>query len=363
MPLTRLIINNLRNLQAVELRTHSRLNIIYGENGSGKTSLLEGVHLLGLGRSFRSHRTKPLINYEADKLTVFGELNRDGQSTRIGVEKSREGDTHLRVDGRNVVSAAELAGHLPVLALNADSFALVSGPPKPRRQLLDWIAFHVEPSFMGIWRNLQHCLKHRNSLVRRGRISTAELEPWDLQLGGLSADIDGIRRASFDALMEALGPPESLLPGVGSLEMSYRRGWRAGEDYRTILEQSLESDLQRGFTQTGPHRADIRITVNGENAAEVLSRGQQKVLVAALVVGQGRVFKRLAQRQVVYLVDDLPAELDVSHSRQLGTWLDELDAQVFVTGVEKDSLTGMWPSDQLVHAHVFHVEHGRVSQE
>ncbi|MCW8195561.1 DNA replication/repair protein RecF [Proteobacteria bacterium 005FR1] len=362
MPLTRLIVDNLRNLKHVELKPHPRLNVIYGANGSGKTSLLEAVNMLSLGRSFRSHRSKPIINYDTDRLTLYGEVGLE-RVTRIGVEKTRQGDTSIRVDGRNILSAAELAEHLPVLALNADSFELITGSPKLRRQLLDWLAFHVEPSFYGVWRNLQHCLKQRNSLLRRGRISGPELRPWDQQLVTLSAAIDEHRRRSFSPFLDALNSLEDLLPGVGEINLEYRRGWKRGEDYQELLEAHLEQDLLRGFTQVGPHRADIKITVNGENAADVLSRGQQKVVVAALVVAQGMVFNQHTGKQVLYLVDDLPAELDQDRSRQLGGWLSGLNAQVFITGVEQGALIGMWPETELQNAAVFHVEHGKVSQE
>jgi DNA replication and repair protein RecF len=362
MPLTRLTVSNLRNLKQVELKPHPQLNLIYGKNGSGKTSLLEAINILGLGRSFRSHRPKPIINYDTDKLTLYGEIE-GARAAKIGVEKTRQGETTIRIDGRNVTSAAELAEHLPILSLNAGSFELITGPPKLRRQLLDWLTFHVEPTFLKTWRDLQHCLKQRNTLLRRGRIRAFELRPWDQQLVSLSASVDALRRASFAPFLAAMEDFGGLLPHVGKISLDYRRGWKSGEDYQQLLENSLEQDLLRGHTQTGPHRADIRITLNGENAGDVLSRGQQKVVVAALVVAQGRVFNKLTGKQVIYLVDDLPAELDATHSRKLGNWLASLNAQVFITGVEKTALTAMWPEERLNQASVFHVEQGQVEKQ
>lgn len=361
MALQRLTVSNLRNLRQVNIEPQPRLNLIYGENGSGKTSLLEAINMLGLGRSFRSNRFKPIINYDAESLTLFTELG-GLEAHRIGVEKNRQGETTIRMDGRNVLSAAELAEHLPVLTLNASSFDLITGPPTPRRQLLDWLAFHVEPDFFRAWRDLQVCLKQRNSLLRHGRIRDSELRPWERQLVVLAEKIDELRQSSFTSYLEALRSLEPALPTPGELRLEYRRGWKAGESYQDILEAGREQDLQRGFTQSGPHRADIRIIVNGENAADVLSRGQQKVLVAALVVGQGRVFNQLSSSPLVYLVDDLPAELDLGHSRLLARWLRDVDAQIFVTAVERQALLTMWGEDAQSAA-VFHVEHGTIVPE
>lgn len=360
MPLIRLAVSNLRNLLQVDLQPGSRVNILFGANGSGKTSVLEAINLLGLGRSFRTHRVKPLIRYGEDRLVVFGELELEGGRTRIGVEKHRQGETNIRIGGRTVWSAAELANHMPLVAINSDSFSLVEGPAKPRRQLLDWLVFHVEPGFLQAWRNAQHCLKQRNSLLRHGRIDPRDLEPWDRQLGDLAERIDQARQSTFQHYLQALKELEGLLPGLGDLSLEYRRGWKQGAAYREVLAEQLAADVRRGSTQTGPHRADIRITIDGEDAADVLSRGQQKMVVSAMLVTQGRVLNRITGKPVIYLVDDLPAELDEAHRQRLGHWLAELDAQIFVTGIEKEAMVEMWPAELVNQLRLFHVEQGRV---
>lgn len=364
MPITRLQLTNLRNIRSATLAPGPGINLIYGDNGSGKTSLLEGIHLLGLARSFRSTHHVPLVSYGEQEVTVYGELVEDEHCYRLGIAKSRNGETTLRQDGTPLQSAADLAQLLPVLSLNSSSFDLINGPPKPRRRLLDWVAFHVEPAFLGIWRNLQHCLKQRNSLLRHGKISARELAPWDDQLVCCADQIDQIRARSMTLFIEAFQSLGELLPGVGAIQLVYQRGWNKDIAYREALAQHLEQDFTRGYTQAGPHRADLRISINGGAASELLSRGQQKIVICALLLAQGVIFKSQKGRPCTYLIDDLPSELDTRRRQQLAAWLLDLGAQLFITGIELEPLLTMWPETidggRLAR---FHVEQGQVLHE
>ena len=364
MPIIQLQLTNLRNIRAASLTPAAGINLIFGDNGSGKTSLLEGIHVLGLARSFRSTRHIPLISYGEEEATVFAEIQEGERRLRLGVAKNRSGETALRLDTAPLQSAAELAHLLPLLSLNSSSFELINGPPKPRRRLLDWVAFHVEPAFLAAWRNLQHCLKQRNMLLRRGKISGSELAPWDLQLAQYASQIDDIRQHSMAMFSEAFAGLGDLLPGVGEVKLYYQRGWHKDCEYRQALEEHLEQDLLRGYTQVGPHRADIKISVNNGAASELLSRGQQKIVTCALLLAQGVVFTARTGRPCTYLIDDLPSELDSQRRQQLARWLVELGAQLFITGIELEPLLDMWPQNIARRGLArFHVEHGQIRQE
>ena len=171
MPLKRLSVTGVRNLQPVTLQPSPRINIVYGANGSGKSSLLEAIHLLGLARSFRSTRLQPVIQHGQDACTVFAEvLQISGITNSLGITRNKQADYQIRIDGQSVRSLAELAETLPLQIINPDSFRLLEGAPKQRRQYLDWGVFHVEHQFLPAWQRLQKSLKQRNSLLRRGRI-------------------------------------------------------------------------------------------------------------------------------------------------------------------------------------------------
>jgi DNA replication and repair protein RecF len=141
--------------------------------------------------------------------------------------------------------------------------------------------------------------------------------------------------------------------------MSYLQGWDSEKDYLEILKSNIEKDKRQGFTQVGAHRADIKITVDGYDAAETLSRGQQKLLVCALKISQGLVFSQLTNRKSIYLIDDLPAELDENHRELLTHWLKKMQSQVFITGVEGDALLSSWKNTE--HK-MFHVKQGVVTE-
>jgi len=364
MTISHLAITHFRNILSASLSPAASVNIIYGANGSGKTSILESLSVLGMGRSFRSHKYKTLINHQQDALTVFARLkNHNSVDIPVGVSRHRAGESSFRVDGCNVNSAASLAHYLPIQVINAHTFDLLEGSPKSRRQFMDWLVFHVEPQYYEAWKAAQRCLKHRNSLLRRDRIDRLELSPWDKELCVLTESIEQYRRTTIDVFLKTFNDLIEDFVVVDGLSLSYQRGWEAGIDYKDYLEQSFESDCQSGYTRFGVHRADLKIKIGRQLAVDILSRGQQKLLVCAMKIAQGLVFYRKTGRRCIYLVDDLPAELDLEYRTLLAGWLHKMESQVFVTGVDKQVLLSCWRDTEVKAKKMFHVEHGCVVED
>jgi len=360
MSLSRITVTGVRNLQPVTLSLSPRINILYGGNGSGKTSLLEAIHLLGLARSFRSTRLNPVINHELSSCTVFGLVNTDSnQSSALGISRDRSGEVKIRIDGQNVRSAAELAATLPLQLINPDSFRLLEGAPKLRRQFLDWGVFHVEPRFLGAWQRLQQALRQRNSWLRHGTLDGALQAAWSRELVHASDEIDGYRRTYIQALKPVFESTLAALCDLPELQLSYYRGWDREKPLDQVLHASLERDKLLGHTQAGPQRADLRLRISGHNAVDVLSRGQQKLVVCALRIAQGHLVAEARRGQCIYLVDDLPSELDEEHRQALCKLLDLLNCQVFITCVDSNVLRAGWRDDTPVS--MFHVEHGLIT--
>ncbi len=356
------MVTGVRNLQPVTLQPSPGINILHGANGSGKTSVLEAIHLLGMARSFRSPRLQPVIQTEHSALTVFGEIQlAEGGCSSLGLGRERNGELQIRIDGQNARSAAQLAEALPLQLINPDSFRLLEGAPKVRRQFLDWGVFHVEPRFLGSWQRLQKALRQRNSWLRHGRLDAIAQAAWDRELCLASREIDTYRRAYLHSLKPVFENTLAQLLDLPGLSLSYYRGWDKDRELEEVLESSLQRDMSLGHTQAGPQRADLRLRLEGHNAADILSRGQQKLVVCALRIAQGHLLNQAKQGRCLYLVDDLPSELDERHRMALCRLLEELQCQVFITCVEPHVLKDGWRTDTPVA--MFHVEHGRITQD
>lgn len=350
---TSLQVTNLRNLAQVRLTPGPGVNLFFGANGSGKSSVIESLHLLGVGRSFRTQRDRRLIRDGESACTIFSMLH-DG--TTLGISKSSETDNVIQVNGDRSATRADLAARLPFLLFDPTHLEMLMGPSQPRRQLLDWALFHVEPEFHAVWQQTKRALLQRNSLLKSGKISITELDFWETEFVRLSERLDGFRSRlmlSWQPLFEAVSA--ALLPDV-DLQVMYHRGWDNG----WLLDQlraHRDRDRERGFTQLGPHRADLRAKVAGVLAVERLSRGQQKLAVFALqlafaewLCGQGK--------KPVLLLDDVASELDPAARRRICERIAAMQGQVFMTAIEASSLAYGWHDSPVSW---FHVEQGHVT--
>jgi len=363
MALDLLQVDHVRNLRHIRLHDLGRVNVFSGPNGSGKTSVLESLYLLGMARSFRAAAARSLISHEEAYCTVHGRITRPGNraTVSLGVQRWRDGAMKIQVAGEPVRTVAELADELPLQVICADSFGLLTGPPARRRQFLDWGVFHVEQGFFPQWQRFQRSIKQRNMLLRRAKLSRRELAVWTRDLAQSGTAITAYRQSYFRELtpiFEAM--MARLAPTLGEVALRFRPGWDSRLAYSEALEQTVGTDLEQGYTHSGPQRADIRLLAGGHPAAEVLSRGQQKLVVCGLMLAQGELVNRLGKRRSAYLVDDLPAELDRENSRKVCGELARLDVQVFITCVQEEDIRSVWPEEQELA--LFHVEQGEVSR-
>lgn len=356
MQITRLNIERVRNLKTVALSELQPFNVFYGANGSGKTSILEAIHLLATGRSFRTHIPKHYILHDAQNAVVFAQSS----SEKIGMQKHINGEQVMKVNGDHIATQGQLAKLLPLQHIDPQSTDIIDQGAKPRRQLLDWLMFHVEPEFYHAWQYYSRALKQRNSLLKSQRhLSLESLEPWNKMLGEYGEILHSQRVGIVEQWNVFFQQDlHYLLPNL-SVELQYIAGFHTEHGLLQDLCIHHQKDVDRRYTEYGPHRADLRLkTPNGE-ADIVLSRGQKKLLIIALKLSQIAML-HACNKETVVLLDDLTAELDLAAQQRLIERLSQLGSQVFITTLEHESVQKHLHDLSISHQ-LFHVENGQVA--
>ena len=355
MQLSHLKIRDFRNLVDIEFEPCCGVNLIYGLNASGKTSLLESIYYLSHLRSFRTPYLSDLINHDASRLQLLAKATDQlDNQIPIGIERSKD-SLEVRANHKPIQRVADITAIFPVLAIHPDSYRLITGSPGERRAYIDWGVFHVEQGFFEAWQRYKKALSQRNAALRSGQ-KPSYCKLWDKELDQAAEYID-VKREKYiqDLYPFYLDLIEQFFPDQ-QVKLEYRRGWKSEESLRTVLEQTFDRDLKRGMTQAGPHRADLYIQVDGKSAQTGISRGQQKVLVALLKLAQVQQFSQSAARHCILLYDDLSAELDKEHRKQIMSVLKSMPIQLFLTAIEPDQIDLQGWSD----VRMFHVEQGQL---
>ena len=351
MYLTQLDIRQVRNLVDVTLKPSKKCNYIFGANASGKTSVLEAIYLLSIARSFRTTHIKHVISHDFPSLQVFARIQDNKEKTALGLERSAK-TTRIRINGADVKQVSELSALLPVQIINPDVHKLLEQGPKYRRQFIDWGVFHVEHHFLHAWQQYYRVLKQRNAALRRKQDKKA-IMLWDNQLIEHAKTITLYREDYLSGFLPIFNRYVEKLMGL-SVHINYLRGWNNDISFTETLENSFEKDVYKGFTSFGPHRADLEISHNNLLVQNCFSRGQQKLLVCAMRLAQITHLKQQTEQECILLVDDLAAELDISHRQKLIDLLVDTQAQLFVTATEQNSF--VLPPE--IESKMFHVEHG-----
>ncbi len=360
MQLERLQVEDFRLFDRVELSLDPGLNLFTGGNGAGKTSVLEAVHLLAYGRSFRGAVRDGLIRRGQASLRIFAEVSDESRPPhRLGVERGLR-DWQARVDGQTVAGLSQVYREIAVVCFEPGSHELIAGGSEHRRRFLDWALFHVEPDFLPNWRRYQRALKQRNVLLKTHATDVAGLEAWESEL----AESGGRLTLQRDAYLLRLAPllrdvAIHLLPELGEAALRFQRGWsRESGDLADALRASRGRDATLGHTTVGPHRADWTLSYDLLPTRDTFSRGQEKLTALACVVAQAEAFASDRGTWPVFCLDDLASELDRPHLALALDRLSRSPAQLLVTGTESPAALATW-AGPLAR---FHVEQGQIKR-
>ncbi|HEY0767744.1 MAG TPA: DNA replication/repair protein RecF [Steroidobacteraceae bacterium] len=350
MSLCELAVSNVRCIECAELEVPPGLSLVWGGNGSGKTSLLEAMFLLGRGRSFRIRNTVRLIRHGQDQMRVIGRvLHTSGQTESLAFEATREGSS-ARVAGKPAQSFAELSQSFPIQVIEPGVHKLVEEGGYHRRRWMDWAVFHVEPQFVHTWVRYTRALKQRNAALK---VQTGQASAWDPELARLGEVIAESRRRFVAQLQPYWQEAVAALSGL-DVELHYLRGWSHDHTLLDALAASGARDEARRVTHVGPHRADVAVRLHGRPAREVLSRGQQKLVAVAMTLAQLRLLQEATQTTPTLLLEDPAAELDGERLQRFIAQVASLRCQLVVTSLHAESRLFGTPD------RTYRVEHGRV---
>ncbi|MDO4897541.1 MAG: DNA replication and repair protein RecF [Moraxella sp.] len=369
-------IHQLRNLHAVSMPL-SDCNVLVGGNGSGKTSLLEAVFLLSRGKSFRHHEPKRYITHTKRACVIWAKTASGELALQKALDDKGFAVSTIKKDGQNVSSQSTLSQALPVCLLDPSGVGLLEVGSHERRQLLDWVVFHVEHRFYGEWLSYQRILKQRNLLLKSPNVRQrlGELGAWDYQLSVHAERLFEYRQAVFDEWQRYFGV--LLAQFLPIYQQNITLGHQAGFDEKIgllpLLKNRLLSDIELGYTRIGSHRADVLVGFVGEmggqkvkeQAVNVLSRGEKKLLIATLKLSQIQLLCDKGVRPVV-LIDDIDAELDEQAVDMLLDRLLALPCQLIVTTLQ--SQTGTLIAQKMARGNppkafkMFHVKQGEVQK-
>lgn len=348
-------VNHCRLLNDVDIVLSKSLNIILGENASGKTSLLESLALLSSGKSFRTSHINNVISHNESSILVSARLNYDNKKSQIGIEKSVT-KTRIRINKKDIYSQAELSRHLPITIIHPESIELITGAPSYRRSYIDWIAFYLFPEFHEKWKNYRHILKQRNLCLKDPKHKYA-LPKWTDELIQLQPSITQYRIDAIKLLKKELKNISTELLGNNNVvDLIFNNGFPSDvtmeqNSLKKHYLQKEEYDLRIKRTSSGVHRADMKIMLDGKPAIQAASRGQLKLLAVTLLLAQSTTINKNNLEKGIIVIDDLAAELDHNNKTILLNYLSTLNQQLIITTTKKINCTD-------IPEKLFHVKHG-----
>ena len=338
MCFSKIKIHNFRNFTDLNFEPSSRINVIIGKNGSGKSSLIEAIGYLCKGKSFRTNHNESVIKKNGDSFSVFGSKEPD---TKIGISRDFGGNLTIQIDGTHNYKLSDLAKMTPAQIIHpSDANILSSGGPKMRRTLIDWGTFYHKRDFYKVWQSFSKVLKQRNSYLKQN-LKYDYIKYCDIEFVRYA---ELIRKFRDEYLIE-------LLPFVADLvrvflpeyEITFgiSHGWDRKKELSEVLKENYEHDRIMQCTNYGPHRADLKIKSNGILVQDLLSRGQQKMLITAIKLAQGLFFEKILKNNCIFLIDDFASELDESKREIFSRYLSNIKGQIFITAIDIDLISSL----------------------
>jgi DNA replication and repair protein RecF len=351
-------LEHFRNYGFQEVDVDEGTNVFSGRNAQGKSNILEAIHFLSTGRSFRTPRVIELIQHGSRHLEVGGIVEKEGSIVRLKVHYS-ERNKAAHINERRVERFHEIVGVLNVVAFAPDDIDIVKGFPSERRRYLDMQIGQLKRGYLLNMYRYNEIVRQRNAALKARQKET--LPVWDDELVKYGVETLKERKETAERLAAlASADYERIVAKGEKLEMGYRSSVEGNtveemaNNFRRELVSRREQEERSGATLTGPHRDDIVFTINGLDVRAYGSEGQRRSVAIALRLAQYELAKELSGDKPVILIDDVTAELDAVRKRAFMPLITE-KGQVFVATASDEKVLGEWAG-----AKVFTVDNGQV---
>lgn len=329
--LDRLVVQGFRNIDALQLELAPRVNVISGDNGHGKTSVLEALYFLATSRSFRTDKLREVCQDGASQTRVGGSF-REGDIVRKQRAVIANGRRSLFIDDKKPERISSYAVRTPVVVFSPADLTLVSGGAATRRTLLDRVALFINPASGDARLRYLKAQKERQALLERG-LSARELDVFEDLMARHGSQLESARRTAAEALNSALLPAFSKM-AAKELVLSLRfvpGGTEDPEVFRKELAGRRSQDARRKGASFGPQKDDLELGLNGRSARRHASQGQQRVLTLALKAAELNCVLSACGTQPILLLDDVSSELDPTRTGAVYDFIRDSDSQVLVT--------------------------------
>jgi DNA replication and repair protein RecF len=328
-------IQQFRNLEAIQVDTSAQFVVFHGDNGQGKTNLVEAVCALATLRSFRTHRVADQIRWGQDQAVISGTIRDEGHKRKLRLVLNKNGRKST-IDGKSPSNLANYFESIRAVVFAPQHVELVRGAPQQRRDFLDRGCFTLQPRYLESFRIFRRLLAQRSALLRGGRFDLAQMEVLEDQLACAGARISIKRQSLIEGLVEPFVSIHSRLTGQSTVGIRYRSCLGEGnesdraEQFRQLMHTRREDEILRGSCLVGPQRDDLLVSLQEKNARAFASQGQSRALVIALKLAELDLAQKRGARPL-FLLDDLSSELDAHRRARLVEILHEKALQVFVS--------------------------------
>ena len=359
MSVKQLFTRNFRNLKSKKIVFNPSLNFIIGDNGSGKSSLLEALFLVGHGKSFRTTKSESMCCFSNDEFVVNV---KDEEDSSFGLSKSKqEAGFLIKHNGESLSRLSDLAQNFAVQIVTPESFKLFLCGAKERRKFFDLGLFHVKHHFIEQWKLFSKLLKQRNACLRTKQDNDTT-EYWTQSFIEQSELLSRIREDYCRLFESELSNwLKILLPEFdSSFRLNYYRGWNKAKDLKEVLASNREREFKQGFSYAGAQKYDVKFLVDDIPLELKLSRGQQKLFLLALTFTQTKLIEQVKPVKPILLIDDIGAELDFGSRQRFKKAIEQLDCQIVITAIDDQALKPLVENNY--NNTMFHVKHGEISE-